>query len=322
MAVTVYKSTDASAPTLTGTAGSLTTLLDAVLVNGYGAKAAAGWTIAFTASNKRCYRMTVTGATGFYVRVDDTASVNTTSLGREALCRGFETMSTVDVGTGSFPTATQIANGIAVRKSATNEGTTTRSWIIVADNKSFYLFTNSGDFTGYSGFVFGDFFSLKSGDGFRAIIIGRAVNNTVLAADDTDRLQNLTGLGVVATGHFAARQWNNELAGAVNVGKHGSGAHSLTVLAGVAHYPNLQDGSLLLSQLWVHEISGGLLGVVKGRLRGFWHFLHPIGSPVNDGDTFAGTGALAGKTFLVIRPTPTGSGVYIVETSDTWETSS
>jgi hypothetical protein len=34
MAVTVYKSMDASAPTLTGLAGSLTTVLDAVLVNG------------------------------------------------------------------------------------------------------------------------------------------------------------------------------------------------------------------------------------------------------------------------------------------------
>ena len=33
--VQMYKSTDLNAPTLSGTAGDLTTLLDAILVNGY-----------------------------------------------------------------------------------------------------------------------------------------------------------------------------------------------------------------------------------------------------------------------------------------------
>ena len=39
---TVYRSDDAGAPNLTGAAGSLIAILDAVLVNGYGAKPAAG----------------------------------------------------------------------------------------------------------------------------------------------------------------------------------------------------------------------------------------------------------------------------------------
>lgn len=42
MTVRVYRWDDASAPTLTGQLGSLITLLDAVLVNGYGSKTAAG----------------------------------------------------------------------------------------------------------------------------------------------------------------------------------------------------------------------------------------------------------------------------------------
>ncbi len=40
--VNLYQSTDASAPILTGSAGSLVTLLDACLVNGYGTKAGRG----------------------------------------------------------------------------------------------------------------------------------------------------------------------------------------------------------------------------------------------------------------------------------------
>ena len=50
MTVTVYRSTDASAPVLTGVAGAMKAVLDACLVNGYGAKAAAGWSAPFSAT--------------------------------------------------------------------------------------------------------------------------------------------------------------------------------------------------------------------------------------------------------------------------------
>ena len=42
-----------------------------------------------------------------------------------------------------------------------------------------------------------------------------------------------------------------------------------------------------------------------------------------DGDTFAGSGAYAGKTFLVVKLVRGGSsvnGFVVLETSDTWET--
>jgi hypothetical protein len=74
MTVRVYKSSDASAPVLTGAVGSLVALLDACLVNGYGALAAAGWTKAFTAANKGAYKQNLTGsnnASGMHLYVDD-----------------------------------------------------------------------------------------------------------------------------------------------------------------------------------------------------------------------------------------------------------
>ena len=52
---TLYQSTDASAPTISGTVGSLITVLDAVLVDGYGSKAAAGWTKVFSGTNRAVY---------------------------------------------------------------------------------------------------------------------------------------------------------------------------------------------------------------------------------------------------------------------------
>ena len=71
MTVTVYLSTDASAPTLDGNVGSLITVLDAVLVNGYGAKAAAGWTKAFSGTNKAAYRNSPSTGTGLFWRIQD-----------------------------------------------------------------------------------------------------------------------------------------------------------------------------------------------------------------------------------------------------------
>jgi hypothetical protein len=54
-------------------------------------------------------------------------------------------------------------------------------------------------------------------------------------------------------------------------------------------------------------------------MRGIWHFGHGIGNVV-DGDTFTGTGDLAGRSFLVVEGIGT-SGLMIVETSNTWDTS-
>lgn len=324
MAVTVYKSSDASAPVLTGLAGSLITVLDACLVNGYGSKAAAGWTIPYTGTNKRVYR--APGGAQHYFRVDDTA-VNATALGREAQFRGYEAMTTVDAGTGPFPTTTQVTvSGLAIRKSDT-VAATARTWVVVADSKTVYLFIDTPEFTGYGGYCFGEIFSLKgAGDAYRSILIGRSLQNSALDADDN--MQSISFGAVAAVGlagHYMPRHYLGEVILPVTVGKHGDGVKgvSIEILAprignGMVAYPNPVDGSLMLSQVWIHDDLGSQMAI-RGRMRGFWHFLHPVGSPVSDGDTFAGTGPLAGKTFLVIKPVALGDGLYVLETSDTWE---
>src|SRR5574337_1914064 len=100
MTVNVYRSSDASAPVLTGQAGSLITVLDACLISGYGSKSPAGWAKPYSGTNLAAYR----AATGnrFYFRVDDSGTV-------EARISGYETMSDVNTGTGQFPTTAQIS---------------------------------------------------------------------------------------------------------------------------------------------------------------------------------------------------------------------
>src|SRR5574342_915592 len=138
----VYRSSDASAPVLTGQVGSLISLLDACLVTGYGVKPGAGWSKPYTGTNKAAFQNGF-GSVQMLLRVDDNGPVTA----REARITGYETMSDVDTGVNPFPTAAQGVGGIAMlvaRKSATADATG-RDWIIVADERTMYAFVQTGD---------------------------------------------------------------------------------------------------------------------------------------------------------------------------------
>lgn len=326
MAVTVYKHSDASAPVLSGTVGALIALLDAVLVNGYGAKPAAGWTKPFSGTNLAVYRNSAAVGSGLYLNVDDNAQAATAGA-REARLRGNEIATQANTGTavtgvtGPFPTTGLLAAGIIVRKSKSADATA-RDWIMVADQRTFHLWTKPLGTMGWSGFSFGDFFSLKGAtDPFRAIIIGRSAGDAIQADESVDNLSVLAALTTLVAGHYTPRSYEGDIVGATStIGKHGDGVKgSTTRLEGNMLYPNPTDGNVLLSQLWVHEDTG-LQGTVRGRLRGLWQWLHIASAPVNDQDTFSGAGTLAGKTFMILKPAMTADGIYVVETSDTWET--
>ncbi|MCZ7641379.1 MAG: hypothetical protein M5U12_38155 [Verrucomicrobia bacterium] len=129
---TVYRCTDSGAPSLSGVAGSLTALLDACLVNGYGSLPAAGWTKPFVDTGKAVYRNAAAAVARSYYRVTD---VGTTW----ARIRGYDAMSSVDAGTGEFPTSTVISgDGLFAYKSSTAD-TTPRPWILLADERTALL---------------------------------------------------------------------------------------------------------------------------------------------------------------------------------------
>lgn len=137
---TLYRHDDASAPVLTGQAGSLIALLDAILVNGYGAKAAAGWTKPFSGTNKAVYR---NAGTQTYFRIDDTNA----AFGALPVCEiiGFVTMSDVDTGTGQFPTPTQISTRAENRKMITKSSTddaTAIPWVALATSRAIIIHTD------------------------------------------------------------------------------------------------------------------------------------------------------------------------------------
>lgn len=349
MTVRLYQSTDASAPVLTGQAGSLTTLLDAVLVNGYGSKTAAGWSINQTTTNKRGYKQGAGGAhpTGALCFVDDTGPG--AAGAREARACGFDTMSAVTpVGTGQFPNNTQSSIGagyLVIRKSASNDATA-RKWYVVADACTFYLFIEAGDQTAPNvtgtGFVFGDFKSYKSGDAYCQIIIGRQIEN-----DGSGQNENLSCISGSATyrvndnmpGHFVNRHWN-QLNTSYRCGKMvdctklmgssiwaGSNTTRLTNARcapgydqsdpNAFPYPNPMDGSLWMAPFYINQ------NAIRGYMKGFWCPQHHM--PFNPGDTFTvASGNLSGKSFIAVNGSFWGNSgeqlpcQYFLEYSDTW----
>lgn len=173
MTVRIYNSTDSGAPTLTGQASSLISLLSACLVDGYGSKAAAGWSKPYTGTNLAAFRNTTSGGSGMYLRVNDAGGG--TGGTREALVRGYATMSDVNTGTAETPTTAQVSTSIVWRKSNTTDSTA-RPWIVIADDRTFYLNIDTGTLaTEYGTGLYGagDIASHVPGDAYAWFIAGR-----------------------------------------------------------------------------------------------------------------------------------------------------
>jgi len=172
MGVTVYRSDDSSAPQLTCTQGSFISLLKACLVNGYGSKAAAGWSLHLedTVNHKAIFRNNSGSGSGRYWRVcNDARPTAAQAVGSNhgiVTIKGCAAASTVDTTTGDFPravTGTDLhftselgiyqnmwysAVDILGTPSSPPVITTVIPWVIVADEQTAWIFTYPYDFAG------------------------------------------------------------------------------------------------------------------------------------------------------------------------------
>jgi hypothetical protein len=301
MTVTVYRSDDASAPVLSGTAGALIALLDACLVNGYGAKAAAGWTKAFTGTNQAAYRMP-TGSNLHYLAVDDTTTTYAT-------LRGYEAMTAVATGTGPFPTTAQLLTSDVCKSSAAD--TTARSWVLATNGTMVYLHVSTTVVTDGSTAAmvgFGQIVSNKVGDMYGTIL----VSNTG-ATYSTNSMQAAIAsvLGATSAGHYLARSYT-QVGGSVQCAK---GIDPFLCAGGTVigssgmTYPMPVDGGLYMSPVRLSEAS-----LFRGVIPGLWAPAH--NKPLLHLDTVSGSGASSGKTFLALNMY--SAAQVLVETSNTW----
>lgn len=292
MGYTIYRWDDPGAPApLNGLSNgnSLINVLDGCLVNGYGAKPAAGWSKPFAAANLAVYRQGA-GSNGFYLQIDESPIWC-------AKCRGYEAMSAVDTGTNPFPTGAQLSTPI-VPRSGTSDGAG-RAWLLAADERRFFLWVNAQHplanglaCTTYAPcFFFGDLDSPNSADVFNTLLACGVSNptNTYLGfvqssasnADWVPRVFAGTGTAAAVWKRTYIPYQNNSPIGAVSYNPA---------------FPDPVTGGLLLSPI---EVVDPGTYVSRGVIPWVWAPGHNL--PGNPGDTFrAASGGLAGKRFLLL----------------------
>lgn len=307
-APTIYRSDDTSAPTINGTTSALRVALNAILVNGYGSKTAAGWTKAYEDAGNHLVAYKNAGL-GRYLRVDDSQT-------RVIDVRGYRTMSAISTGTDIFPSPSATAGKF--RKSVTADSTA-RPWICLANERHFFLIvfgnqTTIGSFDGGdSHLAFGELESQLLGDKFTTFID---------SATDTSTTSTIAGLG---------RQVLNANANSSpSLYAEGSPAQSIaplstlipysivpfseTISGGTAlpAYPDPSTGKLLIARMTARMgYPSGTSPVVRGYFPGLWMLCHPT-SGLTSLDTFSGSGSLASRTFLIVK---TGAGGVVFETT-------
>jgi len=329
----MYSSADVSHPILVGgTSGSLLALLNSCLVTGYGAKPGAGWTktgslgaASGLLDSASCGIFCMpTGSKATMFLIDN--GIGSSGL-REARLTGFDSVTQFTAsfvnptvtGSNQFPTLAQLAigNGAVVIRKSVNLDSIERPWVLFADSSSMYAFITAGDASlGWAAFTFGDIFSIKSGsvDTSSCIIAGRNVEGT--GTITSEKLDVLNLVNVATAGHFMQRSYTGT-GGSITCGKHGDSAKgSATVLLGITQFPNPVDVSLWVSPVWVHENTSA---VIRGRMRGFWHVLHPVANFTDGQSFYCNTGDYAGKVFQIFKGGGNG-GMYAIETSATVET--
>jgi hypothetical protein len=331
-----YHSLEAYAPRLSGESGSLVSLLDACLVDGYGNKSPAGWSKPLpNYSSSGCWRPA--SGSRLTLFVNDAGPYNgAAAMTREAHATGYETILGLThslqyftgTGGGQFPyygqtglgTPLTMSGSVVWRKSATT-GSTERQWQMFADAYTMYLFVQSGDVAGvWSLYAFGDIFSFKqTTDEYKCIIIGRVYNNIANQSVTYDSADTITTLTFPSYVHFMARGWGG-LGRSIRVTKVGdAGKGSMNAqnfpTVGIIPVPNPVDGAIYMSPLWISEPDYGML---RGRIRGVWFPCHPI-AQFGDGQLIEGTGELSGKRFQIVKQGPS-SGMWAIEVSNTVET--
>lgn len=218
MGVNLYLSTDASAPVLDGTVGSLVNVFDKCLCDGYGAKSPLGWGKPFTATNQRAYR--AASGNRMYLQVDDNGDSVAGAFG--ARTTAWESMSALDTGEGKFFNSA----GSGILKSYTADSTA-RRWLLVGDERLFYFVNDVSGASRQSAFAFGEFLSYIPSDPYATLIIHQALNATAVTMHGNNQFGSISAYGalpgtsgVISNGHWLARPFTF-LPGAVNFGKVG-----------------------------------------------------------------------------------------------------
>ncbi len=274
--------------------------------------AAAGWQQLYAGTNLAALKPSVVEATGCVLRIDDTGTLN-------ARVRAFEAMTDVSSGVGLTPMESQVAGGLYWPKSS-SANATARPWIVIADERGFYLATDPTGTGRYTLTYAGDIASLKSGDAYGYLLTGnqsdQAAASTVPDGCCGYSGRSARGGAYLVRAHTAIGQ----AIAAQRLGAHHNGS-TADVYAGtpgysVGTYPNGPNNGLMTGALELHAMG------IRGTLPGLLHPVQDCGSAFATGAIVDGTDDLAGRRLMAIRTAPPAgavvAGTVFIDVTGPW----
>ena len=269
--------------------------------------APAGWERVFSETNKAVFRSLDPQSSKFCIRVDDTGGVS-------VRVRGYESMSSIDVGTGPFPTDAQINGGGWFNKSL-NANATKVSYYICADSRIFLSAISAGvpssaSYTPAPVRGFGDLVTLNpGGDAFAVVLSCTSVEATSSNSYYSYGTFNLTNNS--PNGLYAARDPSGaggarlvESKPYVGIAGSVSGAD-----ATLGVFPSSIDGELKYSRRYVCATDNS---TPRANIPGILHIPQStvLGSAkIAHGDFVLGSGELSGRVLLAIAASTTVAGI-------------
>lgn len=274
--------------------------------------ASAGWQQVFSATNITCLKPAVVEATGCVLRIDDTGTTN-------ARVRAYEAMTDASTGTGPTPLESQLAGGLYWPKSSVANATA-RPWIVIADERGFYLAVDPTGTGRYTLTYSGDIASLKSGDAYGYLLTGNQ-SDQAAAFTAPDGCCGYSGRSARGGAYLArAHTAIGQSVAAQRLGAHHNGA-TADVYAGtpgysLGTYPNGPNNGLMTGALELHALG------IRGTLPGLLHPVQDLGDAFATGAVVDGTGDLAGRKLLALRVAPPSgaqtAGTVFIDITGPW----
>lgn len=273
--------------------------------------ASAGWQQVFSDTNITCLKPAVVEATGCVLRIDDTGTTN-------ARVRAYEAMTDASTGTGPTPRESQVAGGLYWPKSS-SANATARPWIVIADERGFYLAVDPTGAGRYTLIYSGDIDSLKSGDAYSYLITGNQ-SDQANASTVPDGCCGYSGRSARGGAYLVrAHTAIGQAIAAQRLGAHHNGS-TADVYAGtpgysIGTYPNGPNNGLMSGALELHALG------IRGTLPGLLHPVQDCGGAFTTGAIVDGTDDLAGRRLMAIRTgPPSGStvGTVFIDVTGPW----
>ncbi len=198
-------------------------------------RAPAGFSKAFSDTNKAVYQADDLASTRLYLRVYDAATTYAT-------VKGYETMADVDTGTGGWPSAARYC------LKSTTANSTARAWRLFADSRAFYLLVRTASDDYWDGHAWGDLVSFVPGDAYHVWLSANANNSSY-----GDTLFHRIGR-TVQDADFARAA--SQAAGSVTAEKYTHNRVSALGAGGMNEYPCTADNGFYAAPVDVWEGAG------------------------------------------------------------------